>query len=107
MDVPVAHTALGDLRGEWRDGVAAFRGVPYAAPPLGELRFAAAAPIRSWSGLRDATRHGPIAPQLPSRLRVAMGDYVRESAEDCLKLSICTPEADGKARPAGVWRHGG
>ncbi len=107
MDAPVAHTALGDLRGEWQDGIAAFRGVPYATPPLGELRFAAAAPIRSWSGLRDATQHGPIAPQLPSRLRVAMGDYVRESAEDCLTLTICTPRSDGKARPVVVWLHGG
>ena len=68
MDEPVAQTALGNLRGVFTDGVAAFRSVPYAAPPIGELRFAPAAPVRAWTGLRDATRHGPIAPQLPSRL---------------------------------------
>ncbi len=70
-DAPVAHTALGDLRGVFRHGVAAFNGVPYAAPPIGELRFAPAAPVRPWSGERDATRHGSIAPQLPPRLSVS------------------------------------
>jgi para-nitrobenzyl esterase len=64
-DAPVAQTALGDLRGIFRDGIAAFHGVPYAAPPVGNLRFAPTAPLVSWDGLRDATRHGPIAPQLP------------------------------------------
>jgi para-nitrobenzyl esterase len=83
-DEPVAHTALGDLRGVFRDGIAAFHGVPYAAPPVGELRFAPAAAVHPWSGQRDATRHGPIAPQLPSRLSVAMGIFSRPQDEDCL-----------------------
>ncbi len=107
MDDPIARTALGDFRGAWDDGIAAFRGVPYAAPPLGELRFAPATSAAGWSGLLDATRHGPIAPQLPSRLRVAMGDYDREQSEDCLTLTICTPAPDGRARPVLVWLHGG
>jgi para-nitrobenzyl esterase len=107
VDAPIAHTALGDLRGEWQDGVAAFRGVPYAAPPVGELRFAPATPVQAWNGLRDASRHGPIAPQVASRLRVAMGDFVREQDEDCLTLTICTPAPDDKARPVLVWLHGG
>ncbi len=106
-DAPVAHTALGDLRGAWRDGIVAFHAVPYAAPPVGELRFAPAAPVHAWSGQRDATRHGPIAPQVPSRLRVAMGDFVRPQDEDCLTLTICTPAPDAKARPVLVWLHGG
>jgi para-nitrobenzyl esterase len=106
-DAPVAHTSLGVLRGAWHDGIAAFRGVPYAAPPVGALRFAPAAPAQRWDGQRDATRHGPIAPQLPSRLRNAMGDVVRSQDEDCLTLTICTPAPDGKARPVLVWLHGG
>jgi len=105
---PVAHTALGDLRGFLRDGIAAFYGVPYAAPPVGALRFAPAAPVGSWSGLRDATQHGPVAPQLPSRLTAVVGD---ESSgyqdENCLTLTICTPTPDTKARPVLVWLHGG
>lgn len=107
MDAPIARTALGDLRGAWRDGLATFRGVPYAEPPVGERRFAAAEPVRAWSGLRDATVDGPIAPQLSSRLRVAMGDYQRPQSEDCLTLTIATPATDAKARPVLVWLHGG
>ena len=106
-DEPVARTSLGDLRGVYTDGIAAFRGVPFAAPPIGELRFAPAAPIGAWNGQRDATRHGPIAPQLPSRLGVAMGNFSRPHNEDCLTLTICTPAPDGKARPVLVWLHGG
>jgi para-nitrobenzyl esterase len=74
METPVAITSLGALRGIWHEGIAAFRGVPYAALPVGEFRFASAAPVAAWTGSRDATRHGPIAPQLPSRLNVALGD---------------------------------
>lgn len=107
MEAPIADTALGDLSGVWRDGVAAFRGVPYAEPPIGELRFAPAEPVRAWTGLRDATEHGPIAPQLPSRLGVAMGNYQRPQSEDCLTLTIATPGADTKRRPVLVWLHGG
>lgn len=104
---PIAATSLGSLRGVCRDGIAAFHGVPYAAPPIGERRLAPTMPVAGWAGLRDARQHGPIAPQLPSRLRVAMGDYVRAQAEDCLTLTICTPAADGAARPVLVWLHGG
>jgi para-nitrobenzyl esterase len=107
MDVPIARTALGDLRGASRDGVATFRGVPFAEPPVGELRFAPAEPVRAWTGLRDATEHGRIAPQLPSRLRVAMGDYQRPRSEDCLTLTIATPAPDTRRRPVLVWLHGG
>ena len=107
-DAPVAHTSLGDLRGVFRDGIAAFHGVPYAEPPIGELRFAPAAPVLAWSGLRDATRHGPIAPQPPPRLSAAgWGGSTRPQDEDCLTLTICTPAPDAKARPVVVWLHGG
>jgi para-nitrobenzyl esterase len=107
MDASIVTTSLGALRGAREDGIAAFRGVPYAAPPVVDRRFAAAAPAIGWSGLRDATRHGPIAPQLASRLNVAMGDFARPQDEDCLTLTICTPAPDGKARPVVVWLHGG
>ena len=104
---PTAATSLGSLHGAWRDGIACFRGVPYAAQPVGERRFAPAAPPSAWTGPRDATRHGPIAPQLPSRLRVAMGDFDRPQAEACLTLTIATPSPDAAARPVLVWLHGG
>lgn len=104
---PIAHSALGDLQGISHDGVASFLGVPYAEPPIGDLRFAPPQPPRPWNGLRDATPHGPIAPQLPSRLNVAMGDFHRPQSEDCLTLTIRTPSPDSRSRPVIVWLHGG
>jgi para-nitrobenzyl esterase len=104
---PIAVTTPGALRGTWADGVAVFRGVPYAASPVGIRRFAPPDALSSWPGVRDASQHGPIAPQLRSRLRAAMGDFDRPQDEDCLTLTICTPAPDGKARPVLVWLHGG
>jgi para-nitrobenzyl esterase len=103
----VAHTALGDLRGAEDGGAVVFRAVPYAAPPVGALRFMPPQPVAASDGLRDATRHGPIAPQAPSRLRLAMGDFSCPQDEDCLTLTIWTPAADAAARPVMVWLHGG
>lgn len=103
----VASTALGDMRGAEEYGVAVFRGVPYAAPPVGDFRFCAPQALSAWHGLRDATCHGPIAPQTPSRLRAAMGSFDRPQDEDCLTLTIWTPAADGRRRPVMVWLHGG
>lgn len=108
MGVPIAKTALGELRGVFRNGIAAFHGVPYAAPPVGDLRFAPAVSIKRWIGQRDATRDGPIAPQLPGRLAAVIGAGIsRQEGEDCLTLTICTPAPDAKARPVLVWLHGG
>jgi para-nitrobenzyl esterase len=103
----VAHTSLGDLLGISDDAVLRFRAVPYAAPPVGPLRFAPPAPPVAWGGLRDARQHGPIGPQPQSRLRAAMGDFVREQNEDCLTLTIATPGTDDARRPVIVWLHGG
>jgi len=102
-----ARTTLGDVLGERDGGVLRFRAVPYAAAPVGALRFAPPAPADPWEGVRDSTRPGPIAPQPPSRLRLAMGEFAREQSEDCLTLHIATPEADGARRPVLVWLHGG
>jgi para-nitrobenzyl esterase len=104
---PICRTALGALSGLWQDGIVVFRGVPFAAPPTGERRFASATRHPAWSGVRDAAQHGPIAPQGPSRLRAAMGDFTRPQDEDCLTLTIWTPAIDGTKRPVLVWLHGG
>ncbi len=103
----VVHTRAGALRGAREDGVAVFRGVPYAAPPVGGLRFQPPQPVPAWSGERDATRDGPIAPQGRSRLAHIMGDFERPQSEDCLTLNIWTPAPDAKKRPVMVWIHGG
>ena len=102
------RTEAGELRGASENGIAVFRGVPYAAPPG---RRAAVRSRRSrcrrGSGVRDATKDGPIAPQGRSRLAHIMGDFERPQSEDCLTLNIWTPAADSKKRPVLVWIHGG
>jgi para-nitrobenzyl esterase len=103
----VVRTRAGDVRGTHESGVAVFRAIPYAAAPVGELRFAAPRPVAAWQGVRDASRDGPIAPQGRSRLAHIMGDFERPQAEDCLSLNIWTPALDGAKRPVIVWIHGG
>lgn len=103
----LASTALGDLAGSEEHGVTVFRGVPYAAPPVGPLRFMPPEPVSAWRDRRDATRHGPIAPQGASRLSAAMGGFTQAQDEDCLTLTIWTPRADTARRPVLVWLHGG
>lgn len=109
----VADTESGRVQGVAEDGVAAFRGIPYAASPVGEFRFAAPQPPPSWPGLRDASRPGPSVPQGPSRLEAVMGAREPDWQEDgCLTLNVWTPRppGDGPAQaglPVLVWFHGG
>jgi para-nitrobenzyl esterase len=103
----VLDTPAGALRGRIEQGVTCFRAVPYAEPPVGELRFAPPLPAARWAGVREATRPGPVAPQAPSRLRHVMGDFERAQDESCLSLTVWTPRADAQGRPVLVWLHGG
>jgi para-nitrobenzyl esterase len=104
---PMVRAKAGELRGAHENGIAVFRGIPYAAAPVGGLRFAPPQPVPAWQGVRDATRDGPIAPQGRSRLAHIMGDFERPQSEDCLTLNVWTPAADSKKRPVLVWIHGG
>lgn len=103
---PIVETRQGRLRGESRDGVLAFRGIPYARPPVGPRRWRAPEPPEPWAGVRDATRFGAAAPQVASPLSTLLG--VEEAfAEDCLFLNVWTPSLEGGGRPVLVWIHGG
>src|SRR6201996_9830489 len=62
---PVVHTNDGQVRGSVENGVAVFRGIPFAKPPVGARRFQAPVPPEPWEGVRDATAFGPRAPQAP------------------------------------------
>lgn len=98
---PVVHAAAGDLRGKDQGGVAVFRGVPYAKPPVGERRWRPAEPLPAWRGVREATRFGAACMQPPSPFQ----DHAAMS-EDCLFLNIWAPR-DARNAPVMVWIHGG
>lgn len=83
-----------------------FRAIPYAAPPVGPLRFAPPSPPAAYTEL-DCTRPGPLAPQLPSRLEDVMGPLNHPQSEDCLHLTVWTPALDKRKRPVVIWLHGG
>jgi para-nitrobenzyl esterase len=103
----LVKTMAGVVRGAKEQAIAVFRGVPYAAAPVGDLRFSPPQPAAPWEGVRDATKDGPIAPQGRSRLAHIMGDFERPQSEDCLTLTIWTPAPDAAKRPVLVWIHGG
>ena len=101
---PVATTTAGQVRGLHDRGTLSFRGLPFAAPPLGDLRFRAPAPVPAWTGVREAVDHGPACPQIVTTDLTESGNGVVH--EDCLTLNVWTPALDGR-RPVMVWIHGG
>jgi para-nitrobenzyl esterase len=100
-----AQTTAGTVEGGRERGVLAFRGIAYAAPPIGPLRFRAPEPPAGWSGGRAATEPGHWAPQ-PEPLSTLGSEKPGPQDEDCLTLNVWTPALDG-ARPVMVWIHGG
>jgi para-nitrobenzyl esterase len=103
---PSVQTRSGVLVGEASLGVASFKGVPYAAAPVGRLRWAAPEAPPPWSPPRDATRFGPVCPQ---PIEPWANGETGEQSEDCLKLNVWTPALGrtGARLPVMVWLHGG
>src|ERR1700733_1500361 len=100
---PQAKTNGGGLGGLNAGGVAAFLGVPYAAPPIGDLRWQPPQPPDAWTGTRKAVQFSPACPQLPA----AWLPYPKWS-EDCLYLNVWTPTLSSEAQlPVIVFFHGG
>jgi para-nitrobenzyl esterase len=103
----VVRLRTGLIEGERLDAVSVFRGVPYARPPVGPLRFRPPRQGAPWEGVRDARNVGPIAHQFPTDLEAMQGRLDLPQSEDCLTLNIWTPEPDAARRPVLVWIHGG
>jgi len=131
-DGPEVTIEAGRIKGAWKDKgtVAVFRGVPYAAPPVGEGRWRPPAPVKPWSGVRSATKDGPMAIQRAAMFEAFMEALVQgqgwnparaaaiktfvtkapkpKESEDCLHLTVRTPQLDPQAKlPVMVWIHGG
>jgi para-nitrobenzyl esterase len=100
------ETRYGRLEGREEAGIQVFRGIPYAKPPVGPLRFRAPEPPEPWSGVREAVAFATSAPQ-PSMALPLPGMDVGAMDEDCLYLNVYTPACDGARRPVLFWIHGG
>lgn len=103
----LVDTADGTLRGRRVGDLHAWRGIPYAAPPVGALRLRAPQPVTPWTGVREATEFGNAAPQLEKFTMLRPGKYQPRS-EDCLTLNVLTRlDPAEPARPVVVFIHGG
>ncbi|MGJ0392203.1 MAG: carboxylesterase/lipase family protein [Methylocystis sp.] len=106
QDQTIVKTDKGMVKGVVRDGLREFKGIPYAAPPAGDLRWAMPQPVRPWSGILDAAKYRSPCPQV-----ARYGIPEASDNEDCLYINVTAPYS-GKAnqrrkRPVIVWIHGG
>jgi para-nitrobenzyl esterase len=102
----IVTTKNGQLEGEIKDELYVFKGVPYAAPPVGALRWRPPQPVKNWDGVRQAKAFGSVAPQAAMQMG-PVSQVPQPQSEDCLFLNIWTPGLDKARRPVMVWIHGG
>jgi para-nitrobenzyl esterase len=110
---PTVAVDTGTLEGLAADGTLRFSGIPFAAPPVGEMRWRPAAPPRPWAGVRPATSFAPAPVQSQPRRRSIMyqANFAEPRelvmSEDCLYLNVWTPELGVAGLPVLVWVPGG
>ncbi len=107
-DGPTAVTRSGPVQGVRQGDADVFRGIPYAAPPLGNLRWRLPRSPEPWKGLRRADKFGNACIQAPGASQLDGAGDPGPLAEDCLTINVWSPSADSPSRrPVMVWIHGG
>ena len=101
---PIVDIGPGRVRGVWREGSAAFLGIPFAQPPIGDLRFAAPVPPEPWSGVRDAVAYG-ATPQLRDAAQPTLIPEPAVSGESTLNVNVFTPRPVIRRLAAGAGVH--
>lgn len=120
LEAPVVATSDGKLEGTQEDGIVVFRGIPYAAPPVGERRWMPPQPVEPWDGTRSAKEFGPVCHQWMDAAHPLTEEFKQNRtlfdsimivpgprSEDCLYLNVWTPALDDAKRPVMFWIHGG
>ena len=103
---PRVTLASGTVEGRNENNAAVYRGIPYAAPPVGDLRWQPPRPAEPWEGVRQAVEFGPSCIQPPVPPASLYYDPPQASSEDCLSLNVWSPEG-AESAPVIVWIHGG
>jgi para-nitrobenzyl esterase len=105
-EAPMVDAPAGKVSGAMVDGVRVFKGIPYAQPPVGALRWQPPLPASKWKGARDATRFGAVCVQPRGKPDSIYFWNLPPTSEDCLSLNIWAP-ANAKNAPVFFWIHGG
>ena len=96
------QTRCGALKGTAGRGVRTWKGIPYAKPPVGELRFKAPEPPAPWDGVKHADSFGPICPQPDDMLSISFSGDIPAQSEDCLYLNVFAPDSEGEKACHGM-----
>ncbi|MHA1885151.1 MAG: carboxylesterase/lipase family protein [Promethearchaeota archaeon] len=103
----IVEISSGKIQGYFNRGVIKFKGIPYAEPPIGNLRFKTPVPVEPWNDIRDTTKYSPVCPQPPSALEEMAADPFPQDEKDSLTLNVWTQKLDDKKRPVMFFIHGG
>ncbi|MFX1344797.1 MAG: carboxylesterase/lipase family protein [Promethearchaeota archaeon] len=103
----IVKTKSGRIKGYFNRGVMKFKGIPYAAPPIGNLRFKPPVPVKPWDKIQDVSNYSPVCPQPPSALEEMFVEPFPQSEENSLTLNVWTKGLDDKKRTVMFFIHGG